>query len=73
MRAIIDRFEGDMAVILLGDEEIQLDLPRKYLPQKAREGTIMRLSWEIDEAQTESVRDRMRNRIERLKRRDPEK
>ncbi|MFY9542033.1 MAG: DUF3006 family protein, partial [Dethiobacteria bacterium] len=31
MKAVIDRFEGDFAVVLFGDEEIKLNIPRKLL------------------------------------------
>ena len=33
MKAIIDRFEGDYAVVLFGDEEIKVDM-QKLLPSE---------------------------------------
>ncbi len=33
MKAVIDRLEGDTALILLGDKEIKVDIPRQFLPQ----------------------------------------
>lgn len=68
MRAVIDRFEGDLAVILLGDEEVQVELPIRYLPESAREGSILNITFEVDEAQTTDVRGRMQQRIDRLRR-----
>ncbi len=68
MRAVIDRFEGDLAVILLGDEEVQVELPARYLPEGAREGSILRVTFEVDAAETTDVRQRMQDRIDRLKR-----
>lgn len=55
MKAVIDRFEGDKAVILYGeDEEYKMVFPRKYLPQNVDEGAILRITIEYDEAATAS-------------------
>lgn len=55
MRAVIDRFEGDKAVILYGeDEEYKMVFPRKYLPQNVDEGAILHITIEYDEAATAS-------------------
>jgi hypothetical protein len=40
--AVIDRFEGDMAVLLLGEIREHLDVPRSLLPSGAREGSWLR-------------------------------
>ena len=66
MKAVIDRFEGDRAVLLLGDEGQPLNVPRQVLPGKAREGTWLTLdiidgeprNIKLDEQETESVRER---------------
>jgi len=36
-KAVIDLFEGSIAVVFIGER--RLDIPRKSLPQKAKEGT----------------------------------
>ena len=33
VKAVIDRFEGEYAVVLVGDEEIKLDVPINLLPE----------------------------------------
>ncbi|MBT9140225.1 MAG: hypothetical protein DDT30_00801 [Dehalococcoidia bacterium] len=33
MKAVIDRIEGDYAVVLFGDAEIQVDIPVGLLPE----------------------------------------
>ena len=69
MKAVVDRIEdGDLAVLLLGDEEIQLDLPRRYLPPGTAEGSVLHLTFEKDEQETESRMDQMRERMARLRR-----
>ncbi len=37
MKAVVDRIEGAAAVLLLGEDEIKLDIPLKLLPQGTRE------------------------------------
>lgn len=70
LRAVIDRFEGDVAVIFLGDEEYRLDVPRRFLPPGVREGDVLVLGWKMDRRETEARRDRVRNLIEELRRRE---
>lgn len=69
LRAVIDRFEGDLAVVLVGDEEYRLGVPRRFLPPGAREGDVLTLGWEVDRRETEARRERVRSLIEELKRR----
>ncbi len=68
MRAVIDRFEGDIAVVLLGDREWRVDLPVSMLPEAAAEGDVLEISMEIDRDEAERTRDSMRERIDRLRR-----
>lgn len=37
-KAVIDRFEGKWAVLLLGDDEKQVSVPRKALPRRVQAG-----------------------------------
>lgn len=62
---VIDRFEGNQAVLEV--EGILVDFPRAALPDDAREGTILTFQIVDDTAR----RREARNRIERLRRRDP--
>jgi len=41
MKSVIDRFVSDHAILLVGDSEIQLDVPRELLPDDAKEGECM--------------------------------
>jgi hypothetical protein len=40
MRIVIDRFEGDLAVVELGDARV--NVPRALLPEGALEGSVLR-------------------------------
>ena len=47
---IIDRFEGDMAVIDYPNGTF--DLPRSLLPPEAQEGDVLRFTIAVDEEET---------------------
>jgi hypothetical protein len=70
--ATIDRFEGEMAVLLVGEEGPVVNVNRSDLPPEANQGDILRLEVTIDHEETERRRDSVRAKIERLKRRSEE-
>ena len=71
--ATIDRFEGDVAVLLVGDEGTVVNVHRSDLPPEASQGDVLRLEATIDHEVTERRREDMRAKIERLKRRSEER
>ena len=42
MRMIVDRFEGELAIIELENGEF-IDLPKKILPNNANEGSVINI------------------------------
>lgn len=76
--AVIDRFEGDVAVLLVGDDSQQVDVPRRLLPRKAHEGDHLHIELrdgqvvkaEIDAQATEAARKRIQEKLDRLRRGD---
>ncbi len=77
-QAYIDRFEGDYAVIMVGAEQLPMDVLRHHLPRQSREGQWLRVeivanqlvSAHIDTAATEAARQRIQEKLERLRRGD---
>jgi hypothetical protein len=68
MKAVIDRVEGELAVLLLGDKgEFKLDLPLSQLPEGCMEGDILKVSFERDQAVTVQTKERVSDRMEKLK------
>ena len=63
---IIDRFEGDLAVLETDDGMINVE--RSLLPENAAEGDVLvyKSSWTVDTAATEQRRERTRKRLKRL-------
>jgi hypothetical protein len=67
--ATIDRFEGDVAVLLVGNDETVVNVNRSDLPPELRQGDVLRLEATVNHEETERRRESVRGKIERLKRR----
>ena len=67
MKAVIDRFEDDYAVVLFGDKEIKVDLPRELLPPGAREGNWLNVTFELNPEGTTKQEEKIRGLLEKLK------
>ena len=55
--AYIDRYEGDLAVLLLGEEMKKVNFPRAYLPSGLREGDYVTIDIRYDKERTEAAED----------------
>ena len=60
---IIDRFEGDWAVIE-GPENIMLNLPREILPKGAKPGDVLSIIVTVNEAATKERTKRSQKLLE---------
>jgi hypothetical protein len=75
-QGVIDRFEGEYAVILVGQAQRPLDVARAILPPTAREGDWLRIQFvdhqvtaiELDLETTAAVRRRIQAKLARLRR-----
>lgn len=67
MRAVIDRIEEGRALLLCGDEETPVALPRELLPSGAAEGDILTVSFQIDHQATAEQRKKIDRLLDRLK------
>jgi hypothetical protein len=54
--AVLDRFEDDQAVLLLGAESKVVRWPRELLPEGSREGEMLSVSLEQDKLANELAR-----------------
>ncbi|MBS4029858.1 MAG: DUF3006 domain-containing protein [Clostridiales bacterium] len=66
MKAVIDRFEEDYAVVLFGDEEIKVDIPKKLLPEGVQEGSWLRVSFELDQEGTQKQKEKIKDMLDKL-------
>lgn len=65
----VDRFEGDMAVLENRDTGEIFNVNRNDLPQKVKEGTILKLNnnkYEIDLEEQKIVEDRIKDKMNKL-------
>jgi hypothetical protein len=77
-KAVIDRFEGTLAVLLVGEKSRRVNVPKQLLPKRAKEGTWLKvvfdgseiLKIEIDPEETEKAKKRIADKLERLRRGD---
>lgn len=67
MRAVIDRFEGKFAVLLVGDNEIKVDFPKKLLPEGAREGSWLMIDLRLDQEETKKQKEKIGSLLDKLK------
>jgi hypothetical protein len=75
-KAVIDRFEGDLAVLLVGDGENRLNIPRASLPKRVKEGQWLQVEIEddlfisavVDEEETAKTKQRISDKLARLRR-----
>ena len=51
--AYIDRIEGDLAVLLLGEDMRKVNFPVSYLPENTGEGDYLQLKLSYDKEATE--------------------
>lgn len=64
MDMIIDRIEGEIAVVELPDKST-VNISRRVLPEDAREGSVIRII--VDGEKTIERRDMIRDKMKKLK------
>jgi hypothetical protein len=65
---VLDRVEGEVAVLLLEEREIRL--PRAWLPHDAVEGDLLRLEFSVDQEATRRSRERVAQKRQGLTKKD---
>jgi hypothetical protein len=66
VKAVVDRFENGYAVLLLGEEEIELVVAREFLPQEAREGSWLKVRFEVDWEETKKQEAKVKGLLKKL-------
>jgi hypothetical protein len=61
---VLDRVEGDWAVIEYG--KTMLQLPKALLPENAKEGDILQIHISVDTEQTKTRKESVAEKAERL-------
>jgi hypothetical protein len=73
MKVVVDRLEGDLAVVLISDnEEISLDIPTEYLPAGVKAGDYFDVTFTPDPASRAAAEQRTKDLLKDLtKNNDP--
>lgn len=67
-KVIIDRIEGDLAVLVLSDDDgVKFNVPVALLPDGAKDGDHLKMSFVRDDASKESEKKRIENLLAELK------
>jgi len=67
LRAFVDQINDGVATLLLGeDESVTVHVPVSWLPKGVKEGTVLRPSFEIDEAATRRGKRRVKSLLDSL-------
>lgn len=70
VKAVVDRFEGNLAVLIFEDEEKSIIWPRQYLPQNIGEGDFLQFDINIDVAATNAALQKNAALLEELARKE---
>jgi hypothetical protein len=76
MKAVIDRFEEELAVLILEGSQERVNVSRGALPKKCKEGSWLQVEIVdgqvreavLDEEETAKARERIAEKLERLRR-----
>jgi autonomous glycyl radical cofactor GrcA len=72
-RAVVDRVEdGGVAVLLVGEEELKVELPASLLPEGAEGGSHLVVNVSLDDDSRRAAEDRVRAMQEKLEKRGGE-
>lgn len=66
IRAVLDRFEGEKAVLLVGDAEESVSWPRAVLPEETAEGDVLWLSLSVDREATRAAKAEAEDLLRKL-------
>jgi 5-carboxymethyl-2-hydroxymuconate isomerase len=66
LQVVIDRFEEDKAILLIGETESRVVWPREYLPQGTEEGDHVEVSFRIDPEATRSAKQEVEDLLRQL-------
>ena len=74
MKAVIDRIEGKLAVLLMGEDgSMKVNMPLILLPDGCKEGDVLDITIMKAEKAAVEAKDRSKSLIEKLKQKGPNK
>lgn len=65
--ATVDRFEGEIAVLIVEPEQTVVNVSREDLPEGVSQGDVLRLEGTVNREETERRRSYVQKKLRRLK------
>lgn len=66
-KVVIDRVEGDMAVVVLFDDDsVKFNLPVKHLPEGVKDGDHLQMTFSVDKESRESQKKKVADLLSEL-------
>ena len=73
MKAVVDRIEGDYAVVHFDDQQVKTDIPLVLLPRSIKEGDWLTVDFKTDNKATASMYQKNKELLEKLKHKNKKK
>ncbi len=54
-------------MVLFGDEEVKVNIPKKILPKGVKEGSLLKVSIDLDKEGTKKQEEKIRSKLDKLK------
>lgn len=70
MKAIVDRIENDIAILLCSDSEEKVNISLKLLPEGTHEGSWLKVNFELDSTGEQQQKEKITRLLEKLKQKD---
>ena len=67
MKAVVDTIEEGIAVVLLGDKEVKIEVALVELPSSTKEGSWLKVGFELDPEGEKGQREKIERLLEKLK------
>ena len=66
MKAVVDRIENNVAVVLFEDKGLELNIPMELLPKNTMEGTWLNIGISIDQETTNDMYQKNKNLLDKI-------
>lgn len=73
MKAVVDRIEGDYAIVIFEDYQVKTDIPTVLLPKGTKEGDWLTFIIKADSTTTASMYRKNKDLLEKLKNKNPKR
>ncbi|HKY05587.1 MAG TPA: DUF3006 domain-containing protein [Blastocatellia bacterium] len=68
LKVLVDRIEGDVAVLVVDAEDgAQFNLPVKYLPEGVKDGSHLRVTFEVDAKSARAAKEKVQDLLKELR------